>query len=104
MLYDNQSFEEQCRIEQKTRQEQWYWQNHCNKARGIYIYTDFCVWCNCQGDTNHKLRRSAKAFANWLKNEKIVLTEYQRQCIATKYFGWEFYWNEKESKWESKKV
>ena len=98
-----ETFESQIEIEHKERVRKDNIKHKLMDIRGENIYIGFCVWCNCQGDTNHKLRGSAKVFANWLKNKKIVLSEYQRRYIANKYFGWEFYWNEKESKWESKK-
>ena len=78
-------------------------QRRLKEVRGEYIYTDFCVWCNCQGDDG-KLRASERAFAEWLKRENRTLTEYQRRWIAENHFGWQFTWNEEKKEWESKKV
>lgn len=73
------------------------------EVRGEYVYLDFCVWCNCQGDDG-KLRASERAFAEWLKRENRTLTEYQRRWIAENHFGWQFTWNKQKNEWESKKV
>ena len=78
-------------------------QRRLKEVRGEYIYTDFCMWCNCQGDDG-KLRASERAFAEWLKQENRTLTEYQRRWIAENHFGWQFTWNEEKKEWESKKV
>lgn len=98
-----QTFEEQCRIENRCRNEKWAWERHCAEVRGEYIYLDFCVWCNCQGDTDYKLRKNERAFAEWLKRENRTLTEYQRRWIAENHFGWQFTWDSEKNEWESKK-
>jgi hypothetical protein len=100
---ETQTFEEQCRIENRCRNEKLAWERHCAKVRGEDIWIDFCVWCNCQGDTDGKLRASASEFAKWLKRENRTLTEYQRRWIAENHFGWQFTWNEEKQIWESKK-
>ena len=98
------TFEEQIRIENRNRNEKWAWERHCKEVRGGDIYLDFCIWCNCQGDTDNKLRNSARVFAEWLKRENRTLTEYQRRWIAENHFGWQFTWNEEKKEWESRKV
>ena len=80
-----------------------HWEHHCREIRGDNIYLDFCLWCNCQGDTDDKLRNNEKVFAEWLKRENCTLTEYQRRWIAENHFGWRFTWNEEKKEWESKK-
>lgn len=95
------TFEKEIAIEHLSRLNEWRWRTKIRELRGEYIYTDFCVWCNCQGKP--ELRNDQRVFAKWLKDTKTVLTEYQRQCIATKYYGWEFTWNIEEKKWEGKK-
>ena len=72
------------------------------EVRGEYIYLDFCVWCNCQGQA--ELRNNVSVFAEWLKRENRTLTEYQRRWIAENHFGWQFTWNKQKNEWESKKV
>ena len=96
------TFEEERQIEQRKEQQEWAWRHHCREVRGEFIYTDFCVWCNCQGDDG-KLRASERAFAEWLKRENRTLTEYQRRWIAENHFGWQFTWNEEKKEWESRK-
>ena len=99
---ETQTFEEQIRIENRCRNEKWAWETHLKEVRGEYIYLDFCVWCNCQGDDG-KLRSSERVFAEWLKRENRTLTEYQRRWIAENHFGWQFTWNEEKKEWESRK-
>ena len=101
---ETQTFEEQIIIENRSRNEKWAWERHLREVRGEDIYTDFCVWCNCQGDTDYKLRNNERAFAEWLKQENRTLTEYQRRWIAENHFGWQFTWNEEKNEWESRKV
>lgn len=100
----SESFNEGITIQNVCRNNKWLWENHCREIRGENIYIDFCVWCNCQEDTENKLRNSASVFANWLKRENITLTNYQRRWIAENHFGWQFTWNEEKKEWESKKV
>ena len=97
------TFEEEIAIEHLARLNVEKWGRRLKEVRGEYIYLDFCVWCNCQGDDG-KLRASERAFAEWLKRENRTLTEYQRRWIAENYFGWQFTWNEEKKEWESKKV
>lgn len=96
------TFEEQIRIERQIRNNKWAYDRHCAEVRGEDIYTDFCLWCNCQGDDG-KLRANEKVFANWLKSRKISLTFWQRKWIAENHFGWQFTWNEEKNEWESRK-
>lgn len=101
---DNKSFEEQIKIENKCNNDKWEWDRHCAATRGEDIYTAFCLWCNCQGDIDNKLRSNSQVFANWLKRHNITLTDYQRRCIAENHFGWKFTWNSDLNKWEEKKL
>ena len=98
-----QTFEEEISQMRAERHRNKMEQRRLKEVRGEYIYTDFCVWCNCQGDDG-KLRASERAFAEWLKRENRTLTEYQRRWIAENHFGWQFTWNEEKKEWESKKV
>ena len=101
---ETQTFEEEIAIEHNSRIQQESWERHLKEVRGEYIYLDFCVWCNCQGDTEYKLRKNEMAFAEWLKRENRTLTEYQRRWIAENHFGWQFTWNQEKNEWESRKV
>jgi hypothetical protein len=101
---ETQTFEEQILIEHNSRIKRESWERHCAEVRGEDIWVDFCVWCNCQGDTDNKLRKNERAFAEWLKRENRTLTEYQRRWIAENHFGWQFTWNEEKKEWESKKI
>ena len=100
---ESQTFEEEISQMRAERYRNEMEQRRLKEVRGEYIYTDFCVWCNCQDD-NGKLRASERAFADWLKRENRKLTEYQRRWIAENHFGWQFTWNEEKKEWESKKV
>ena len=77
-------------------------QRRLKEVRGEYIYTDFCVWCNCYAAQETK--QNEKAFAEWLKRENRTLTEYQRRWIAENHFGWRFTWDKEKKEWGSKKV
>ena len=98
------TFEEEISQMRAERHRNEMEQRRLKEVRGEYIYTDFCVWCNCQGDTGNKLRNSTRVFAEWLKRENRTLTEYQRRWIAENHFGWRFTWNKQKNEWESKKV
>lgn len=100
---ETKTFEEEIAIEHLARLNAEKWGRQLKEVRGEYIYLDFCVWCNCQGDDG-KLRASERAFAEWLKRENRTLTEYQRRWIAENHFGWQFTWNEEKKEWETKKV
>lgn len=69
---------------------------------GEDIYTNFCVWCN--GYAKQTDKTNANIFAQWLKNNNITLTFWQRKNIAENHFGWEFTWKEDIKDWEIKKV
>ena len=99
---ETQTFEEQCRIEHNSRIQRESRGRQWKEVRGEYIYTDFCVWLHCQGQV--ELRNNEKSFAEWLKRENRILTEYQRRWIAENHFGWRFTWNKQKNEWESRKV
>ena len=99
---ETQTFEEQCKIEHNSRIQRESRERHLKEVRGEYIYTDFCVWCNCCAEQETK--QNEKAFAEWLKRENRTLTEYQRRWIAENHFGWQFTWDKQKNEWESKKV
>lgn len=101
---DNKSFEEDIRIENKCKNDKWEWDRHCATTRGEDIYTDFCLWCNCQDGDVEKLKTNAQVFAKWIKSRNITLTDYQRRCIAENHFGWQFTWNSEKNEWEGKKI
>ena len=99
---ETKTFEEEIAIENLARLNAEKWGRRLKEVRGEYIYTDFCVWCNCYAEQETK--QNEKAFAEWLKRENRTLTEYQRRWIAENHFGWQFTWNEEKNEWESKKV
>ena len=101
MLNNKQiSFEEEIRLEHNSRVRQEAWQREQNRIRGVYIYSDFCIWCNCQGREDWK--KNAKMFARWLKETDTELTFYQRKNIAENYFG--FVYNEETETFERKEI
>lgn len=69
-----------------------------NIARGETIYWRFRAWCNAYKDGKGK--EDARVFAEYIKAENIVLTEYQRRCIAETHFGYVFTYNEEKGEWE----
>ena len=97
-----QTFEEEISQIRAERHRNEREQRQLKEVRGEYIYTDFCVWCNCYAEQETK--QNEKAFAEWLKRENRTLTEYQRRWIAENHFGWQFTWNKQKNEWESKKV
>lgn len=72
------------------------------ERNGEALYTTFCLWCNAFKEG--KKKNSAKAFAEFLAEEKIELTFWQKKHIAEKYFGYQFEWDNKEEKWFTKKL
>lgn len=100
---ETQTFEEQIMGIRAERHRNESRERRLKEVRGEYVYLDFCIWCNCQGDDG-KLRASERAFAEWLKRENRTLTEYQRRWIAENHFGWQFTWNKEKNEWESKKI
>ena len=99
-----EEFTEQIRYENKSRNDEMLRNYKSDVVKGEDIYIGFCLWCNCQGDTDDKLRSNAQVFAKWLKRHNITLTEYQRRWIAENHFGWQFTWNSEKNEWESKKI
>lgn len=79
----------------------WKFKVHCDEIRGDNIYTDFKVWCNSQGLSH--LKTNEGAFSDWLKQNNIVLTDYQRRYIAENYFGYTVTWNYENNRWEFKR-
>ena len=102
MLYENQTFEEQLRIEHNSRILRESWERHFKQVRGEYIYVNFCVWCNIYAGKATKT--DPKAFAKWLKQEKIELTFWQRKHLAEKYFGYKYEYDYEKKDWEIKKI
>ena len=93
---ETKTFEEQIEIEHNSRIKRESWERYLKEGRGEYIYLDFCIWCNCYAEQETK--QNEKAFAEWLKRENRILTEYQRRWIAENHFGWQFTWNKQKMK------
>ena len=68
-----ETFEEQILIEHNSRIQRENWDRRLKEIRGEYIYTDFCVWCNCYAEQETK--QNERASAEWLKRENRTLTE-----------------------------
>ena len=102
MLYENQTFEEQLRIEHNNSIQRESWERHFKQVRGEYIYVNFCVWCNAFNNGNGKT--DAKLFARFLKEQEIELNFWQRKHLAEKYFGYKYKFDRKKSDWEITKI
>jgi hypothetical protein len=90
---------ESCINERQARQHQ----RALNRAiNGENIYTMFVTWCFAfKGE---KAVKSPKVFSEFLKEQNIVLTFWQRKYIAEHYFGFQFIWDrDKEDWWVQKK-
>lgn len=66
---------------------------------GNGIYACFCGYCNGEGKT--ELKKNARAFAKWLKDNGIELDFWQRKAIAENHFGFAYEWN--GSEWKIRK-
>ena len=64
-------------------------------ANGDYIYSSFGLWCQAY----NKDRKSAKVFAEYLRDKEITLTPLQRRHIAEEYFGFKFNYDDENDKW-----
>lgn len=52
---------------------------------GEYIYTDYKIWCIAY-ERQDRLQ-DIKNFKDYLNDENIVLTQYQKQCLNEKFGG-----------------
>lgn len=102
MLYENQTFEEQLRIEHNSRIQRESLERHCKQVRGENIYINFCVWCNCYAENETKT--SVPAFKKWLKEQGIELTPYQSRYLLEHKFGYNVWYDNKEKDWRCEKV
>ena len=68
---------------------------------GEDIYTNFCVWCN--GYAKKSDKTNPKAFAHYLKQEKITLNDTQRKHLYQTYFGYKVNYNNETKQWEISK-
>lgn len=69
---------------------------------GEHIYTDFRIWCNAFRDAQGKT--DAKVFSEYLKEQNVSLSFWQKKHLAEKYFGYKYEWNDEEQKWKIRKV
>ena len=91
------SFEEEIKIENKTRNQEWFLESRKREFNGENIYTDFCLHCNC----NNK-ERTEENFNDWLNKETIEINFWQLKHIKEKYFDYKYNFIENK-KWEIKK-
>lgn len=96
------SFEEEIRIENRTRTEKWFRENKIEELKGEHIYTEFCVWCNCYKDNETKTNETA--FRDWLNVNEKKLTFWQEKHLYEKYFGYTYNYNHKNKQWEIEKL
>lgn len=101
MSYE-QTFEEQVEIMQNQRHRKEYNEYKQKERNGEYIYSRFCMWCN--GYADDKSRTNPKAFAAWLKQEGIELTQHQRRYLLEHKFGYKVWYDNKEKDWRCEKV
>ena len=96
-----QTFDEQIRELCAARQRNELLEQERKKRNGEYIYVNFCVWCNIYA--NKETKKDPKSFAEWLKQENIELTFWQRKHLAEKYFGYKYEYDYAKNDWEIKK-
>lgn len=65
--------------------------------RGEHIYTDFCLWCLAFDHRGEET--NVFTFDNFLKEESITLTFWQRKHLMEKYFGFKYNYDAKKNKW-----
>ena len=94
-------FEKQIKEMVKIRNAEEARANEEAKRNGEYEYTKFCCWCNAFRTMADQT--NPKAFADFLKEENIELTFWQKKAIAEKYFGYEYTLNYETNEWEIKK-
>lgn len=80
---------------QRTAREQRERNNR--KVLGEDIYTLFWVWCQA-ADRGKDIANTA-LFGQYLKDNKIELTFWQRKHLAEKYFGCRYEWDKSKGKW-----
>ena len=71
------------------------------RINGEYEYTKFKCWCNAF--RNGEGKNDARVFAEFLKEENIELTFWQKKAIAEKYFNYEYEYNDATGEWIIKK-
>lgn len=91
-------FDEEARLAHKERVLQEYNEREYKELFGENIYTNYCLWCNAFADNRAKI--SARKFGEYVKENKIELTDRQRVHIAEKYFGIKMQYNYETEKWE----
>lgn len=90
------NFDNDIRLLQHERQMNDKILNRRFERSGNGIYACFCGWCN--GEGKMELKKNARAFAKWLKDNGIELDFWQRKAIAETYFGYRYEWNGDEWK------
>lgn len=69
-----------------------------NIITGENIYVLYCSWCNAF--KNKELKNDAETFGEFLKQENIKLTFWQKKYICEKYFNIKIKHNSLLKKWQ----
>lgn len=79
------------RVERERRERE------TRQALGEDVYTLFWVWC--QAKRHGQDTDNPKVFGQYLKDNEIELTFWQRKHLAEKYFGYKYDWDNTKQKW-----
>lgn len=94
-----ESFYEVARQVHATRVREQRYEDRTRQYCGENVFTRFKMWCQVKG----KDMKNAYDFANFLSEEKIQLTPFQRRAIAIRHFGYKAEFNSEKNKWEMRK-
>ena len=84
---------------ERARRNNEIWKDKEEKGEDVYL--DYKIWCNTKARIDWK--NNADVFGQWLKDNNISLTFYQRRYLAEKYFGARFTYDSNNQKWEIKR-
>lgn len=84
------------RVERERRERE------TRQALGEDVYTLFWVWC--QAKRHGQDTDNDKVFSQYLKDNNIELSFWQKKYLAEKYFGYRYEWNNEQQKWYIGKV
>lgn len=90
-------FEKQIREMVEERDRKQVIDNEIAERNGEYVYSKFKCWCNAF--KNGKGQNNARVFAEFLKEENIELTFWQKKAIAEKYFGYKYTYDTNKDEW-----
>ena len=84
------------RVERERRERE------TSKALGEDVYTLFWVWC--QAKRHGQDTDNDKVFSQYIKENNIELSFWQKKYLAEKYFGYRYEWQQDKQKWLITKI